>query len=347
MPYSEACKAGEGVIAPKFDKQEDIYKEIIADLKKAADLFKAGGSDDLGEGDILLGGDISKWRKYCNSLRLRVAVRISGVDQATATSIITEVAGNPGDYPVLTSNDDNVEMVWPGTAPWEEAFWYWWYCCFHEGAGKVMVDIMNPLNDPRREVWLVPATTDGQFRGSERWGFVEPDVREDISNFNEAWVNGTSGPDGWFRYCEVCFLKAEIALKAGSPAIAKAEYEKGVRASLEEAGVSEGDIVAYMAQDGVMLKGDASDFPKIIKQKYLGNFLMNNEGWADARRTDIPLLPNATNSAYPDHNRAAFRVPYPTSESALNSTNYDQFAGNIVDYYWGQKMWWDTRTGVN
>jgi len=355
MPYSEASKAAEGIIAPKYDKQEDIYKEIIADLKKAADLFKTGGTDAIGVGDVLNNGNAGKWRKYCNSLRLRVAVRISNVDLATSTAIINELMSSPGDYPVLESNADNIELRWPGTSPWEEAFWYWWYCCFHEGGGKILVDLLNNFNDPRLPIWFVPATTDGMYRGSERVGFIPPFLRDDISNFNTVFVSGNPNPsggneydvpDGIFRYAEVCFLKAEIALRAGQAPIAKAEYEKGIEASMKQYGVSDAAIAPYLATEGVAWQGNASDLTKIYTQKYLALFLMNDEAWADARRTDVPLLPLAYNSAYPDHNRAPFRVPYPVTESGLNSVNFNQFKDNVKDYYWGQKMWWDTRTGV-
>lgn len=356
MPYTEAAKAAEGVIAPKYDKQEDIYKEIIADLKKAADLFKTGGTDAIGEGDVLNGGDASKWQKYCNSLRLRVAVRISNVDPATATSIITELNGNPSDYPVLESNADNIELRWPGTSPWEEAFWYWWYCCHHEGGGKVLVDLLNQFNDPRLPIWFIPATTDGKYRGSEKVGFVPPLLRDDISDFNPVFVSGNPNPtggneydvtDGIFRYAEVCFLKAEIALRAGQAGAAKTEYEKGITASMQQYGVADAAIAPYLATEGVAWQGNASDMTRIYTQKYLALFLMAEEAWAEARRTDVPLLPLAYNSAYPDHNRAPFRVPYPQSESGLNSVNFNLWKGNVVDYFWGQKMWWDTRTGVN
>ena len=118
MPYAEGSKAAEGIIAPIYDTQDKIYAAVIADLKKAADLYKTVGTDAIGEGDVLNNGDVAKWRKYCNSLRLRVAIRISNVDLPTATGIINEVLGNPTDYPVLTSNSDNVELTWPGTSPW-------------------------------------------------------------------------------------------------------------------------------------------------------------------------------------------------------------------------------------
>lgn len=287
---------------------------------------------------------------------MRVAVRISNVDPATSTAIITELLNSPADYPILESNADNIELTWPGASPWEEAFWYWWYCCHHEGAGKIVTDLLTTFNDPRLLIWFVPATTDGMYRGSERVGFVPPFIREDISDFNPVFVSGNPNPtggneygvtDGVFRYAEICLLKAEIALRAGQSAVAKNEYEKGITASMEQWGVEDAAIAPYLATPGVAWENNASDLVKIYTQKYLALFLMANEAWAEARRTDVPLLPLAANSAYPDHNRAPFRVPYPQSESALNSANFDQFKGNIKDYFWGQKMWWDTRTGVN
>ncbi len=356
MPNSEASKAAEGIIAPKYDKQEQIYAAIIADLKKAADLFKTGGTDGLGEGDILNNGDMTKWQKYCNSLRLRVAIRISNVDLATSTSIINEVLGSPADYPILESNADNIELTWPGTSPWEEDYWYWWYCCHHDGAGKVVVDILNSFNDPRLPIWFVPATTDGKFRGSEKVGFVPPFIREDISDFNPVFVSGNPNPtggneygvsDGYFRYSEICFLKAEIFFRGIKSGNAKDEYEKGITASLQQYGVASSAIAPYLATAGVTWQGNADDLKKIYTQKYLALFLMSNEAWAEARRTDVPVLPLAFNSAYPDHNRAPFRVPYPQSETALNSSNVEEYLGNVTEYFWGQRMWWDVRTNVH
>jgi len=347
MPYTEASKASEGNIIPAYDNQEDIYPLIIADLKKAADLFNSGGTDELGEGDVLLGGDIALWQKFCNSLRLRVAIRISNVDLSTATGIINEVLGNPTNYPVLESNADNVELEWPGTPPWEESFWYWWYVCHHEGAGKIIVDIMNNLNDPRMPIWFVPATTDGVYRGSERVGFTTEFLREDISDFNETFVNGTGGPDGYFRYSEICLLKAEIYQRDIMTGDAQAEYEKGIEASMTQYGVSAADIPTYLANSGVAWEDNDDDLNKIYTQKYLALFLMPQEAWAEGRRTDVPVFPVASGSIYTGHNRAPFRLPYPQSEQALNSKNVQPFLGNVVDFHWGQQMWWDTRTGVN
>ena len=126
MPYSEATKAGEGILRPKFDDQQSIYKEIIKDLKTAADYFKAGHKDPIGSVDPLFAGNVDRWKKFCNSLRLRVAIRISNVDQAGATAIISEVLGNPAAYPITQSFKDAAEVTYGGEGtPWTIAYWYW------------------------------------------------------------------------------------------------------------------------------------------------------------------------------------------------------------------------------
>ena len=66
VPYSDAVKMADGYLTPSYDKQEEIYPALLAKLKEAADGFAAGGDDDVATGDLLYGGDVMKWRKYCN-----------------------------------------------------------------------------------------------------------------------------------------------------------------------------------------------------------------------------------------------------------------------------------------
>ena len=105
VPYSDAVKMADGVLNPTYDTQEEIYPALLAKLKEAAEGFQTVGVDDV-EGDILFDGDLNKWQRFCNSLRLRLAIRISGVDAALAKSTIEEVLGNPDKYPIMEDNDD-------------------------------------------------------------------------------------------------------------------------------------------------------------------------------------------------------------------------------------------------
>ena len=73
----------------------------------------------------------------------------------------------------------------------------------------------------------------------------------------------------------------------------------------------------------------------------------SHEAWAEARRTDFPVMTSAPGSNLPVHDRPPFRWPYPTNESNLNGQNLAPHISQLVDRFWGQKMWWDTRTSVN
>ena len=94
MPYSEAAKAAEGILRPTYDDQPSIYAAIISDLKTAADYFKAGHTDDIGSVDPFYSLEmLIIWQKFCNSLRLRVAIRISNVDQSTQNQLFQKYWG--------------------------------------------------------------------------------------------------------------------------------------------------------------------------------------------------------------------------------------------------------------
>jgi hypothetical protein len=88
---------------------------LLEILAEANTLMAAGSIDQLGDGDLLFEGDVMKWRKFANSLRLRLAMRISGVNAALAKSTVETIMGNPGQNPIMTSNDDNAFFVWPGS----------------------------------------------------------------------------------------------------------------------------------------------------------------------------------------------------------------------------------------
>jgi hypothetical protein len=111
IPYSEANKGLEGIFQPKYDKQKDIYADMLKELDEACAAFDAGDVDYKGfkAADFIFNGDVAKWKKFGYSLMLRLAMRISNVDAATAGTYVTKaVAGG-----TMASNDDN---VWVKTA---------------------------------------------------------------------------------------------------------------------------------------------------------------------------------------------------------------------------------------
>ncbi len=114
VPYSDATKGYSGdILSPKFDAQSDIYEGILADLKEANGLLQSGNIN----GDILYNGDVSKWKKFANSLRMRLLMRISDVDNARAVSEMNEIVSNPSVYPLFENNADQAALQWNSDNP--------------------------------------------------------------------------------------------------------------------------------------------------------------------------------------------------------------------------------------
>ncbi|MEC5143778.1 SusD/RagB family nutrient-binding outer membrane lipoprotein [Chitinophaga sp. 212800010-3] len=344
IPYSDALKGASGVITPKYDDQKAIYAALLADLKTANDLFAKNSPDVLGDGDFLFSGDLGKWRKFCNSLRLRVAIRISKVDPATAKTNIEEIAGNAEKYPVMQDNSDNAFLNWPGGKPYTEP---WAADRFESGrddhaVSDVLINTLTQLNDPRMPVYAKPAS-DSKFRGV---GIGIPDNEKlpNLSLYSRIGARFRDNKQGftpYMRVAEVKFILAEAAANGWNVGVsAQQAYGDGIDASLAENGVS---AEGYKNSAGVKWDGDIT---KIYLQKWIALFKDGHEAWAEARRTDVPLLPAAKGSPYTGHTRVAFHLPYPNSETTLNGTNSGPTISQVKDNFWGKQMYWDTRTGV-
>ena len=104
---SEAYRLEDGIAAPAYDKQSDIYPDLLDRLAKAVAILEGGeATDEIGIGDGLLNGDIEAWAKYGNALRLRIAARIANIAPELAKKTFETVAADVDNLPA--SNDDNV-----------------------------------------------------------------------------------------------------------------------------------------------------------------------------------------------------------------------------------------------
>jgi hypothetical protein len=352
IPYSEALSGEDGENTPVYDSQESIYGDLISRLEAANNAFNEpvneANPDILGDGDVMYGGNFAQWQKFCNSIRLKIAMRISEVDPGTAQSLAETILGNPGNNPIMESNGDNAFLYWPGTAPYKEPWAENLETRDDHGMARTLVDTLKNLSDPRLPVYA-ETNPDGEYIGLVE-GAVKGSFNLDtISRIGFRYRQDPQGFSPFMRYSETMFNVAEAALNGWNTGgwTAQAAYEAGVRGSLEENGVDEADINAYMAQPRVAWGGtEAENREKIYKQKWISLFKQGHEAWAFTRRTDFPAIDAAPGSPYPDHNRQPFRYPYPTQEKILNETEYSKISSDIVDNYWGQQMWWDTRSGV-
>ncbi|MDO6516025.1 SusD/RagB family nutrient-binding outer membrane lipoprotein [Zobellia uliginosa] len=115
VPYTDATKGiSDNNITPAFTPQEEIYAGMLADLKTANAVLT--GESNI-SGDILYEGDILKWRKFANSLRLRLLMRISDVDQATATAGMNEIMNDLDTYPIFENNSEAALLQWNSDNP--------------------------------------------------------------------------------------------------------------------------------------------------------------------------------------------------------------------------------------
>ncbi|TQO37621.1 SusD-like starch-binding protein associating with outer membrane [Arenibacter algicola] len=160
-PYTEAFDPDN--ITPKYDELSAIYQGTIADLDEAMAII--GDAEVSGEGvelltnnDLFFGGDMQKWKKLANTLKLRMALRAQGADGATfAEGAIAEALAAP----LLTASDENALMEKdPDISQWANAAYgdVWWN--FGTGSnwnvGKTLIDYLRNNNDPRLTYYAKP-----------------------------------------------------------------------------------------------------------------------------------------------------------------------------------------------
>jgi len=335
-PYTEAGQGANGIIHSKYDNEKDIYYDLLSSLEMANNLFNAADGGIIGVGDLIYRGNIGQWKKFCNSLRLRLAIRISNVDEAKAKAEIATVLNNPSQYPVFESNADNALLTYPG-GDWVEPWTSEHSSIGDDFMAKPIIDTLLSYGDPRIGYYAVPLS-DGTYSGLE----VGQDASIAYSRVNDQFVNNPTGKVFFLKYTEVELIKAESIFKGFLTGDAKTEYEKAITASCKEYGIADGIISTYLSGSKVAWQ---NDLKQIYVQKWIALFRQTWEAWAEMRRTDVPKLGPSALSASSGHNRTPFRFPYPDSERKLNSTSIPSTVTE-TDYFWGYQIWWDTRTGV-
>ncbi|MFN4256338.1 MAG: SusD/RagB family nutrient-binding outer membrane lipoprotein [Saprospiraceae bacterium] len=360
IPYSDALKGGLSR-SPKYDSQRDIYLDLSRKLREAAtDMDENSGS--FGSADAIYAGDVAKWKKLANSLRLRVAMRMADAEPTAArTEVEAAFAG------AMTSNDDNAYFHYlngqPNNHPLNQARlergdadW---------GLSNILIDkTLVPLADPRLPAFADERVEGGGYFGrpygqdSDHAASESPDVYSQPSGADVVRGGGNFGaldilaPEAVGRlmsYAEVCFIAAEAIERGWTiPGTAADWYAKGVRASLEEWGVSDPAAVAtYLAQPGVDYQTAAGDWKqKIGVQKWVALFMQGSQGWFEWRRLDFQKLEAPVDGAILDvGSRAApVRATYPVNEQAQNSSNYNAALGLLggPDAL-TTRVWWDVQ----
>ena len=294
IPMSEACSADQGILAPRFDRQEQAYRQILDNLKTANSLFDTeSGLVYNTSGDMLYsttdGEGIKKWQKFCNSLRMRTLTRLLDAEGFNAQAELQEMYNNPATYPVFESNDDaamlGISGVFPEEAPMARPQDFTSYVNLSE----FFIDLLNSWNDPRLPVF---ATQVEQEDGTKAYvglpsGYLTlPAITASLPNQSMAKAPMELT---LMSYAEVEFIKAELFQKGilpGGATEAETAYKKGVQASVE--------------QWNATLPADYFDNPQarydgslecIMNQKFVALYFCDYQQWFEYNRTGIRFFP--------------------------------------------------------
>lgn len=335
VPYFDALK-GRANMTPAYTPQEEIYKDLIKELKQANAQFDEGIEVT---GDIVYEGHNDLWKKFANSLRMLIALRTSKVYPNVGQWAATEFAdafNSPDGY--ISSIDENFVLHYPGNVA---AFRNPWYNLYNGrtdfAESKFMTDMMSAYGDPRQAAF-----------GSSNAGFPYGLKRDDAVDFADGNPNyarvlaggyrATNSPQVVIGYSHVALAIAEAAQRGWVTADVEDFYKEGIQASFDEWEVA-GDIDTYYANVNVDLAG-GNELKKIQSQQYIAWYPDGIQSWANWRRTNVPTLvptPNATNAG----GQIPRRYVYGTREYTLNTTNVQKAAATYNNDSPDARVWWD------
>lgn len=353
IPYTEASKATEGILQPKFDNQKFIYEQLLKNLDEAASIMKTNealtyGGDLVYNANSVSGGvnqGMVKWKKFANSLKLRLLLRISKRDgEINVNEQINAILSDPAQHPVFSSNADDAIFKYTNSYPYFNPYFTARQLDYRDGDyyTKFFIDKLNADEDPRRAVWAIPITVNGQpqYIGIES-GY--PVNVEYLVGKNSSYSDGLKSFAAlgiMMTYAEVEFIKAELALKGFNTGKTPREhYENGVKASITQWGATM--PADFLTRPGVVYKEAGSfdeQFEQIMLQKYYAYFFVDYQSWFEKRRTGYPDLPRG--AGIQPENQFPNRIPYPTYLQSLNATNLADAVARMGGDNSDIKVWW-------
>jgi len=313
VPYSEALNIE--VTQPKYDDAATIYADLLTRLD--ADLAALDdAANGFGSSDLIYGGDVASWKKFANSLKVKMGILIADSDPATAKTTIESAAPN-----AFTSNDDNAVFQYLSAPPNTNPAYT---DQIQSGRGdfvvtSVLVDTMKKFNDPRMAAYF-STDANGDYTGGE-YG-----AGNSFATFSKP--TGYDGGPGVFQidfpgvilsYAEVEFYLAEAAARGYNVGgTAEEHYNAAITASIEQWGGTAEEAATYLAQPAVAYATAPGDWKhKIGIQEWIAFYNQGYEAWTTWRRLDVPEL-LAPPEAITD---IPVRLTYPSLEQNLNKTN--------------------------
>ena len=359
VPFTEALQLAVNR-SPKYDKAEDIYKNLIillnegiAEVNATTSTLSPGSNSLMYTQGTFNAAARLNWTKLANTLKLRLFLHYSKKEPAFMVSQMNALITSGG--PFFTSNADDFQFFFRDEPSARNP-----YDQFERArsnylfADSNIVSIMNMKNDPRRSSYFTAFPyTSNTFKGIKpgdpatvNYSRIHTYLRGAVvgtppaSAFNPqggifqstSIVYKGDAPVRMVTYPEYCFIRAEAALRGVGPLTdAQLWYTRGITASMEAAGVAAAGITTYLAINGTLIGTPASQIGQVISEKYIALNGVAVEAWTDYRRTGFPSLvvpSNAVETAVP---RSLF---YPQSEIDLNPNNPGQRANQQARVFW-------------
>ena len=329
VPYSQALDINN--VNPAYDDDAAIYDALIIKLNEAINSINVNAGS-FGSSDLIYGGDMAGFRRFANSLKLRMAVRLAQVDAATATTMASEaIAGG-----VFESNADNASFQYLDAAPNTNPVWEDLVQSGRQDfiPSDIVVNIMVGLDDPRIPIFFRPNLGEGVYKGGA-YGENAPYA----THTNLGDIFHTPDTQGILMdFPEVSFLLAEaeelgLADPTGTP---EENYNAAVTASIEFWG-AEG-AAAYLAQPNVAYATAAATWQETVAvQKWIHLFNRGFEAWTTYRLYGAPALKTTPFS----NEQPPRRYTYPNDEPSVNGPGYQAGASAMGGDEKTSRVFWD------
>ena len=336
IPYKEAGLK----VTPAYNTQKEVYTGLLEDLKQAQSLL--GTANGAVTGDLAYKGNITKWKKLVNSLRLRIALRISDKEPALAKQAVidatTDAAG------VISSNSEIFQFIYT-SSPQQNPASAWFETRDDYRISKTLVDKLYELSDPRLPVYaqLPSDASVGKYVGGAN-GLSNSAANS--QGFAKTSKPGTyfltsQSPAVIFTYSEVLFDLSEAVARGYIAGDAEQFYKNAITASFNQFGITDATVISnYLNQP--IVKYDATNYAKSIgTQKWIAFFGQGLDAFAEWRRLDYPQL--TAGPATVLDGQLPSRFFYPGTEQSLNGTSYQASVAVQGKDLLTTKLWFDAK----
>jgi hypothetical protein len=375
IPFSEAGKLNlTGKIElPKFDSAEEIYGTLLDGLEESAAYFASATptvqvTNGFSTQDILFQGNLNKWRRYANSLRLRLLMHISFQNEDKAQADVMEMLSAPVDFPLVDETSYNV-LLTPLTNYTDNMRNAVTELTSHIAPQFLVEDVLKPASDPRIRVLYDKNVTKAGVYNADYYS-MPPNIPSSEQQQNIAdrkyaildsstFILNTAFPGIIVTASEVNFLRAEAFERWGSTVDAQMAYEKAViqavdfvfylnklgadfRGADPEPAVTPFEMTTLLNSPTVIYAGTKDQkLAKIGTQKWLSlGFMQSVEAWTELRRTNYPVLTFVPDPSTPEAVMPPSRLVYPGTEKVYNAINFEAVSQSDFPT---TKIFWDVQ----